>query len=409
MSRPRIAVISPFIDKRHGTERRVAEWLSRLAGDYEIHVYSQRVEDLDLSKIVWHRIPRLPGPHLVNYLWWFAANHFYRWWDRRFRGVRHDLVFTPGINCLDADVISVHIVFAEFYRQVVPELQLRHNRLWLWPRLIHRRLYYGLAVALERRIYTNTRKLLVLIARKTANDLRRFYGRVDSFPIVYLGLDQQQFNPGSRRERRQAMRGQLQLTDSTFVLLLIGNDWKKKGLRTLIEAMARLKELPVCLLVVGQDDRSLFRVQIQAFGLEEKVRFLPPHADVGAYYAAADAYVGPSLEDTFAQPPAEAMACGLPVITTITNGTAEIITDGVDGLLLNDPTDAGALAQMIARLYYDPALREGLGQVAARTASRYTWDHNAEQLDSLFRDTLLIKNKRAAEADPCGAQGPLTR
>src|SRR6266404_5618808 len=98
-----IAVVSPFIDKRHGTERRVAEWVSRFGSDYEVHIYSQRVEDLDLSQMHWHRIPRLPGPHLFNFLWWFAANHAWRWWDRQVRGIRHDLVFTAGPNCLDAD------------------------------------------------------------------------------------------------------------------------------------------------------------------------------------------------------------------------------------------------------------------------------------------------------------------
>jgi len=105
MSKPRIAVVSPFIDKRHGTERAVAECVQRLAGDYDIHVYSTRVEDLNFETITWHRIPALPGPHLFGYLWWFMANHLWRWWDQRIRGFKPAVVFSPGINCLDADVI----------------------------------------------------------------------------------------------------------------------------------------------------------------------------------------------------------------------------------------------------------------------------------------------------------------
>src|SRR2546422_1348874 len=150
----RIAVLSPFVDKRHGTERCVAEQVERLADRCEIHLYSERVEDTDLSKIVWHRIPALPGPHAVKYVWWFAANHLWRWWDRRLHGLVPDLVYSPGINCVDADVISVHIVFAEFYRRVKKELSLRRNPMVTWPQLIHRRLYYRLIQALERRIYT---------------------------------------------------------------------------------------------------------------------------------------------------------------------------------------------------------------------------------------------------------------
>ena len=63
-NKPCLAVVSPFLDKRHGTERRVVEWVSQLAGEFEIHVYSQRVEGIDLSSFTWHHVPKLPGPDL---------------------------------------------------------------------------------------------------------------------------------------------------------------------------------------------------------------------------------------------------------------------------------------------------------------------------------------------------------
>jgi hypothetical protein len=64
--RPRLAIVSPFLDKGYGTERIVIEWIAQLAGEFEIHVYSQEIKDLDFSQIVWHRIPKLPGPHILN-------------------------------------------------------------------------------------------------------------------------------------------------------------------------------------------------------------------------------------------------------------------------------------------------------------------------------------------------------
>jgi UDP-glucose:(heptosyl)LPS alpha-1,3-glucosyltransferase len=124
--------------------------------------------------------------------------------------------------------------------------------------------------------------------------------------------------------------------------------------------------------------------------LQGKVAFLPSRADVQWYYAAADVYVGPSLEDTFAQPPAEAMACGLPVITSATNGTAEIMTDGVDGLIIEDPTDVAGLASRIRQLY-DPTLRQRLGEQASQTSQAYTWDRNGEQIRAIFAETLSRK------------------
>jgi glycosyltransferase involved in cell wall biosynthesis len=387
----RVAIVSPTIDNRHGTERWVVEWVRRLSDRCEFHLYSSRVEDIACDEVVWHRIPRLRGPQLAGYLWWFFANQAARWWNVRRQRCHYDLVYSPGINCLDADVICVHIVFEEFQRQAASELTFRRNPVRFWPRLLHRRLYYGLAIALERRVYPRRDVSLLAVSGKTAGDLARFYGRSEPLPVIYAGLDQGAFNPRSRAERRAEARRALGLKEEMFVLLLVGNDWKKKGLPTVLEALAGLHELPVCLLVVGQDDDRPYRALLGQYALEGRVRFLTPRADVAFYYAAADAYVGPSLEDAFALPPAEAMACGLPAIISSTMGVAEIVTDGHDGFVLGDPRDAAGLRERIRRLCEDAALRERIGENAARTAEAYTWERNATQVYAVLEQALARK------------------
>jgi UDP-glucose:(heptosyl)LPS alpha-1,3-glucosyltransferase len=391
LRKPILAVVSPFIDKSHGTERQVAEWTSQLLDDFEVHVYSQRVEDMDFTKFRWHRIPQIPGPHLLNFSWWFVANHLWRWWDRRIRGISHDIVYTPGTNCLDADAISVHIVFAEFLRHMGQEIGFRRNSMRSWPWLIHRRLYYSVVKFLERQLYTKPRAQLIVYARKTENDINRFYGPHDPIPVVYIGVDHRLFNPESRLARRRDARRELGIGDEQIVLLLVGNDWRKKGLFTLLEALARLSDLPVLLMIAGNDERHSYESSIKNSELTERVRFLPTRPDVAFYYAAADAYVGPSLEDTFALPPEEAMACGLPVITTLTNGTSEIMTDGVDGFILTDPSDVGALASKIRLLCENSELRQRIGDAAALTARKYTWERNGQQFREIFAEILHRK------------------
>jgi glycosyltransferase involved in cell wall biosynthesis len=203
---------------------------------------------------------------------------------------------------------------------------------------------------------------------------------------------------------RAQVREKLGLGDDKFVLLLVGNDWKKKGLVPLIESLALLRDLPLVLVVAGKDDSVPFEARIRQLGLQGRVAFLPSRADVQWYYAAADAYVGPSLEDTFAQPPAEAMACGLPVITSATNGTAEIMTDGVDGLIIQDPADVAGLAFRIRLLYDEPLLRKRLGEQASLTAQAYTWDRNGEQIRAIFAEALTRKGHTAVRplVESCG-------
>ena len=395
-SKPRLAVVSPFLDKRHGTERIVVEWVSRLTNTFEIHVYSQELEDLDLHQISWHRISKLPGPHLFNFLWWFAANHCRRVWDRTFGGLRYDVVFTPGANCLDADVISVHIVFAEFLRNVEKELTLARNPWRSWPRLLHRRIYYRLAIALEKRVYRKTETTLVLVARKTGNDLAKFYGRRDRLHVLYPGLDHSSFNPGSRAMLRAGARAQLELPGDRMAVLMVGNDWRKKGIRALLDAMTKLRDLPVDLLLVGEEDPKRFLLMVNERNLNGLVRFLPPRKDIEFYYAAADMYAGPSLEDTGPLPPVEAMACGVPAILSVSCGTAEIITDGVNGLILDDPTDAASLAAMIRRLCEDRAFREQLGQNAAAKVREFTWERNGQQLAAILEESMHRREGRTS-------------
>lgn len=397
--KPRLAVVSPFLDKRHGTERIVVEWISRLTEAFEVHVYSQELEDLDLHKITWHRISKLPGPHLFNFFWWFAANHCRRAWDHTFRGLRQDVVFTPGANCLDADVISVHIVFAEFLRRVENELTLALNPWRSWPTLLHRRIYYRLAIALEGRAYRKAKTTLVLLAQKTANDLTKLYGRRDRMHVLYPGLDHGYFNPDRRTALRGNARTQLELPGDRIAALMVGNDWRKKGIRVLLDAMAKLRDLPVDLLLVGEEDPQPFLLMVNERDLNGRVRFLPPRKDVEFYYAAADMYVGPSLEDTGPLPPAEAMASGVPAILSASCGTAEIITNGVSGLILDDPADAASLAAMIRQLCEDRAFRERLGQNAAVKAREFTWERNSQQLAEIFEESMRQKKGRTPGAN----------
>src|SRR2546429_3466693 len=81
--------------------------------------------------------------------------------------------------------------------------------------------------------------------------------------------------------------------------LFIGNDWKKKGLDCLLQALAHLKGLPLRLVVVGSDDPALYRSVVEQLQLQTHIRFEKPVQDVLRFYAAADLYVAPSLEDAF--------------------------------------------------------------------------------------------------------------
>jgi glycosyltransferase involved in cell wall biosynthesis len=389
--RPKIAIVSPFLDKRHGTERCVAEQIERLWDDYEIHIYSTDVRDLDLARITWHKIGLRIKPHLLAYIWFLFANHIARVYDKRFRDLDFDIIFSPGINCFDADIIAVHIIFAEYVRLARRDLSFSRNRFGTWLRLMHRRISYSLFIALERYIYTKRRIPLILISHKMEEDLERSFQRTDNLHLLYHGIDPSHMNPERRNLLRGGSRAQLGIPEDTFAILLIGNDWKKKGLFTLLEAVSSLERPRLWVLVRGADGSTSCEPMIRRFGLEGRVIFLESVPEIDSYYAASDLYICASLEDSFAIPPLEAMACGLPVIVSARAGVSELIVHGENGLILEDPTDVRGLASLIGNCYENAGMCGEIGLRAAATAREYTWQRNGDRLKKIIDELLEHK------------------
>lgn len=149
--------------------------------------------------------------------------------------------------------------------------------------------------------------------------------------------------------------------------------------------MAAVPALPLHLLVAGTDAVAPFREMANRLNVSTRFHCAPPQRDVMDFFAAADLYVSPSSEDSFGLPVLEAMACGLPVITSMFAGVAELITNETDGFILRDPSDPQALAQLLERRYVDESLRNRISEAATRTAEGWTWDRNAAEIWELLK------------------------
>jgi UDP-glucose:(heptosyl)LPS alpha-1,3-glucosyltransferase len=298
--------------------------------------------------------------------------------------VAFDLVLSPGINCGDADVVIVHALFQRLRELSAESSATRGLQKW------HQAAYYQVMARLETRIYRNPAVHLAAVSPRTKADLQRYFARGD-VTVIPNAVDSAAFSPSARLARRGEMRSRWALDEEEFVLLLIGNDWRVKGLPTILEAMALLSDLPLRLLVAGSDAAEPFRDLARELGVLQRCIWEPAAGNVLGFYAAADVYVSPSLEDSFALPVAESMACGLPAITSVNAGISAYLTDGVDALVLTDPRDARALAERLRELHDKPDLIQDMGDAGARKALEWTWERNAAQIWDLLQTALRNK------------------
>ncbi|HZR06656.1 MAG TPA: glycosyltransferase family 4 protein [Candidatus Udaeobacter sp.] len=198
----------------------------------------------------------------------------------------------------------------------------------------------------------------------------------DKIDIVRNGvpLEKFRFNP----ELREKSREQLNLKPDETALLFAGAGWERKGLLFAIEAAALCRDLKMRLLVAGRGNARIYKTKGLRFWREEPVQFLGEVADMLRVYAAADIFILPTIYDPFSNACLEALACGLPVITTRSNGFSEIIENGLHGSIVDHAPDLMSLRDAI-RFWYDPSRRVAARSTNSQLAAQFDISKNVDE------------------------------
>jgi UDP-glucose:(heptosyl)LPS alpha-1,3-glucosyltransferase len=205
----------------------------------------------------------------------------------------------------------------------------------------------------------------------------------EKISVIYNGVDHGLFNPDVRKHRG-LLRKECGIGEGGNVILFASNNWERKGLATILEAISMSAKTDVSLIVAGRGDRKRYLSFARKLGIDPgRLFFIGRVKDIERYYGASDIFILPSIYEPFANVCLEAMACGLPVITAKGNGASEIIVNGENGFVLEDWRDSERLSELIQSLF-DPAVREEIGGFAAETARKYTWDRHVEETNEVL-------------------------
>jgi UDP-glucose:(heptosyl)LPS alpha-1,3-glucosyltransferase len=309
----KIGVVRQRFVARGGAERYLQAVVRELAArGHEVHVFANSWAGEDSGEFVFHRVPVVRLSSVLKVLSFALSS----------RGVIRragcDVVFSLE-RTLEQDVYragdGVHAEWLAQRRKYLPSALAGINPLHLT--LLH---IEGRTFCADR-----TRRVIANSQRGKEEIVRHFQFPSEHISVIHNGVDLKRFQATPRPE------------SSELRLLFVGTGWERKGLRYCVQALVKLPNAQ--LRVVGKGDVEKYRRLAASLGVAGRVDFVGSDADVAREYATADLLVHPAIYEPFANVCLEAMASGLPVITTRINGASEIIEHGVNGAIIEQPDE----------------------------------------------------------------------
>jgi len=244
--------------------------------------------------------------------------------------------------------------------------------------------YHAYVLGAEARVFADpSLKAVICISQMVRDDIRaHFHVPEDRLHVIYNAVDPGEFGPQVRVDRA-ATRARLNLGDDTIAFLLLGSGYARKGVSVALRALAQLPG-EARLVVVGREkDPARYAALAARLGIAGRVVFAGPQADPRPYLGAADAFVLPTLYDPLSNAVLEALACGLPVVTSGRCGAGELVAAHDAGTIC-DAVDVDAIADAMRRLL-DTGERERMAARAPKAVAALTPDAMAGELIALYQ------------------------
>ena len=248
--------------------------------------------------------------------------------------------------------------------------------------------FHRLILSIEKNLFESGQcKKFIAISEMVKKDILKHYNcPQEKISVVYNGVDLKRFHPDNTNKFRGSIRKQLNIPDNRILILFVGSGFERKGLKGLLKATQYLQSEDWNLLIMGKGRWNKF-LKFAPENLRDKIIYKEPVPEIEKYYSAADIFILPSIYEPFGNANLEALASGLPVITTRHCGTSDIIQHEQNGLIVENPGSSKEVAEKINTLF-DPALRKFIGKNARALAEQYSVDKNTQAMLRLYQEII---------------------
>jgi UDP-glucose:(heptosyl)LPS alpha-1,3-glucosyltransferase len=365
--RMKIALVRYRYSSHGGAERYLHMLAAGLQASAQVRVLSSSWEEGNIARLPWEKlsVPRRPAPLRL----WLFARAVRSWARAHPDWLLFSLERIPGAEVYRAGD-GCHAEWLIRKRALRP-LSWRLDSL----RPLNRSYLH-----LEREMFRSPALQAVIAnSERGKEEISRHYGVPrGKITVVYNGVELSRFPEKRKEEARRILRSRYGLPEEGPVFLYVGSGFARKGVGTLVRAAARLagKGRSFRVIVGGKGNPDPYRGM--AGEARDRVIFPGPIREPEDHFLGADAFVFPTVYEPFSNACLEAMAAGIPVITTRVNGVSEILRDGESGFLLEDPMDDSALADGMEALFSGET-RSRMGREARQAAEGLPAERNVRE------------------------------
>jgi len=358
-----------------GAERYCVELSERLAINHEVHVFAQSYEDNN-SNIKFHKISKyFEKPRFLNQL-------LFSFLTRKIKKDKFEIVHSHELVS-NADIYTIHVpCFKSMWIEISGFKKfLRLLNTFLSPRKI---LYLWLE---SRQMRPLPKRYFISVSDYLSRNIIKCYPSLNNISIANPGNSSYISNGSVQNDNKlKNLRIKFSIPSNAFVMLLVANNFKKKGLPSIIESLALLNNKQIYLIVAGNDN---FKKQIISPSIINNIIFLGTVEDMGSLYSQVDLLIHPTLADTYGMAPLEAMSLKLPIIISNMKfcGLSEYLNDS-QAVILKNPIDEIEIASKIDFLYKNIDERLKIAQNGFEKSKTISWEKTLEK-------TLLAYNKVA--------------
>lgn len=250
--------------------------------------------------------------------------------------------------------------------------------------------------AVERPLLQGPRPPIVIsLSRYVERSLDRFYDLPeDRRARLFNAVDLTRFDRAGKEVAAQQWRRSVGCLHEDILALMIAQDFARKGLREALQALRLVENHCLKLVVVGKPDPRPWQALAQQWGVAGRVIFAGPTSHPEVCYAAADLFVLPTYHDPCSLVVLEALAMGVPVITTQRNGAAEIMTDGREGWVLSQPEDVPGLAHAMNQLC-DDRRRKQMSAACLKLRPQLSYEAHLDRLLRIYERAVACERVAA--------------